>query len=420
MLLNKARAYEVMDRHGLDGLVAVDPINVHYLTDYWGPLMRMRRTFYNYAVLPRREDAPAGLVLNGVEFLRLAQAPDATWAPNRCAYLHPIYKDRRDFDPDIEDPEAIEHAMQWPVSPDTLSPGDAAYLAFIEQTRGQHSANALYALKRALKDAGLAKGVVGSDDPRIGPWLAQVGLEDLEVREATTIFREIRMVKSPAELALLGEAARINERALNATLEVLRPGIPRADLQLVYAAEIARQGGRSIYLSTGQTAPGTDPTLVTEGLPITFDALCEYRNYHGDLGRTAVCGEPGPELVRRMKALEIGAEIAYGMIRPGVSGAAVTAALVEGVRKAGFPGFLFATPHSVGLEHSDHPLPIGPTLPGGQGEFVFLENMVFTIDMPYRELGWGNIHVEDQLRVTADGVAPLTSCDISLRVRPGA
>ena len=46
MLLNKARAYEVMDREGLDGLIAVAPINVDYLSDYWGALMRMRRPFH--------------------------------------------------------------------------------------------------------------------------------------------------------------------------------------------------------------------------------------------------------------------------------------------------------------------------------------------------------------------------------------
>ena len=35
MLLNKERAYTVMDKYGLDGLVASTAINVYYLTDYW-------------------------------------------------------------------------------------------------------------------------------------------------------------------------------------------------------------------------------------------------------------------------------------------------------------------------------------------------------------------------------------------------
>jgi hypothetical protein len=61
--------------------------------------------------------------------------------------------------------------------------------------------------------------------------------------------------------------------------------------------------------------------------------------------------------------MKVGCEIAYGMIKPGVTGRDVTEAVIDGMKKAGFPGFVICTPHSVGLEHTDHPLPIGPQLP---------------------------------------------------------
>ncbi len=420
MLLNKARAGSLMDREGLDGLVATSAINVYYLSDYWGPLQRMRRTFYNYALLPRREAAPAALILSGVEQLRLFHRPEATWMPNRRAYIHPVYQDRRDFDPDVEDPEAVEFAMQWPVSHDTLSPRDAAYLRFIEQGRGDASVNATYALKRAITDAGLAAGRLGCDDPRIGGWLNEIGLPQVSVRDATTLFREIRMVKTPDEIALLRHAATMNEAALDIVIESLVPGMPRDELERIYNVEIARRGGCGLYLSTGQGGTNANLGGVLEGESITFDGLCEYRNYHGDLGRVAVCGTPRPDLVRRMKAIEVGCATVRDRVRPGVTGRALSDAVLRDIHAAGFPGFFFATPHSIGLEHSDHCLPIGPTLPGGNGEFVFEENMVFSVDMPYYEVGWGNLHVEDQFLVTATGVEPLTSGDVSLRLRPGS
>lgn len=34
MLLNKPRAYAVMDRHALDGLIAATRQNVYYLSDF--------------------------------------------------------------------------------------------------------------------------------------------------------------------------------------------------------------------------------------------------------------------------------------------------------------------------------------------------------------------------------------------------
>ena len=421
MLLNKERAFEIMDRHGLDGLVGVTPINIYYMTDYWGDLMRMRmrRLFYNYAVLPRNEAAPAALVMTGIEHERLHYQPDATWVPNPCSYRHPIYQDRRDFDPNVEDPEALDFGMRWPVNYATLSPDDEGYLKFVDAHKGRHAVNALYALKRAIAEAGLARSTVGSDDPRVGPWLNEVGLPDLSMREATAVFREIRMVKTDPELALLREAARINEHAVNATIANLEVGMPRESLETIYNIEVAKQGARGIYLNTGQRGSTNNYGYVAKNEPITFDGLCEFRNYHGDLGRVALCGEPAPEFVKRMKAIQVGCEIAYDSIRPGATGRAVTEAVLHGIRKSGFPGFFFATPHSIGLEHSDHPIPIGPQLPGSQGEFVYAENMVFSLDMPYLEIGWGNLHVEDQVRVTAFGVEPFTSCDVSLRVCPG-
>lgn len=420
MLLNKDRAYAIMDREGLDGLIATSPINVYYLSDYWGALMRMRRTFYNYAFLPRDESAPPALIVTGVEHVRFFHKPELTWMPSIQSYVHPIYLDRRDFDPDVEDPEHVEYGMKWPINHETLSPRDEQYLLFQEGHRGNASVNAIYALKKAIAEAGLSAGNLGSDDPRVGPWLQEIGLPDVQVSDATTTFRDIRMVKSPDEIALMRKVALMNQEALDVVLDSIEVGMPRDELDLIYNVEVAKRGGKAIYLNTGQNGTHHAMGNVLEGESITFDGLCEYKNYLGDLGRVAVCGEPKPELVRRMKALEVGCQTVLEVVKPGVTGQEVTSAVIDAVRGAGFPGFFFATPHSIGLEHSDHKIPIGPTLPGGNGPFVFEENMIFSLDMPYYEIGWGNLHVEDQILVTADGVEPLTNCDTSLRVRPGA
>lgn len=419
MLLNRERAWAVMDREGLDGLVAVMPINIRYLSDYFGPLMRMNRLFYNYAVLPRDPAAPAALIVTGVEHLRFFHKPDSTWMPSIQSYVHPVYQDRRDFDPDVEDPEHVQYGMRWPIRHDTLSPSDEDYLRFMESHRGNASVNATYALKKALVAAGLSDATLGSDDPRIGPWLNEIGLPGVSVRDAYTHFRDIRMVKTAPEIAIMRQVARINEDALNETIASLHVGMPRTELELVYNSALARRGARGIYLATGQHGTNQNLGRVLEGESITFDGLCEYQNYLGDLGRIAICGEPKPELVRRAKALAIGCERVLEVVRPGVTGREVSDAVIDAVRAAGFEGFFFATPHSIGLEHSDHRIPVGPVLPGGNGEFVFEENMIFSLDMPYYEVGWGNLHVEDQILVTRDGVEPLTSCDVSLRVLPG-
>lgn len=416
MLLNKPRAYEVMDKYGLDGLIAVNQINIYYLTDYWGPLMRMRRMFFNYGLLPRKEDAPAALVETAVGLLRLFENRSMTWVPNVCGYTHPIYSDRRDFDPDVEEPEAVQEGIKWPVTEGPLSDTDEDYLKFAEEFKGSYAVNPLYALKKAIVDAGLEKATVGIDDPRVIDWLHEVGLPDIKGVEATTIFREIRMVKSPDELNILRQAAAMNEDSVNAAIGSLHVGMDQDELEIVYNTELARRGGKGVYLSTGSMGRRKDN--VKENQLITFDGLCEFKHYHGDMGRTAICGEPTDEMLKRNQIMRKGCEIAYDMIKPGVKGREMTTRVIEEMRKMGFPGFFICTPHSVGLEHTDHPLPIGPMLPGSQGEFVFQENMVFTIDMPYYEVGWGNMHLEDTVRVSADGCDPFNSCDVGLRIVP--
>jgi hypothetical protein len=83
MLLNKPRAYEVMDKYGLDALIASTRINVYYLvadekaTEHQPRGLGLGQAigdFSEFGVLPRREDVPATYVLTGPEITRLAHA----------------------------------------------------------------------------------------------------------------------------------------------------------------------------------------------------------------------------------------------------------------------------------------------------------------------------------------------------------
>ncbi|MDZ7896343.1 MAG: M24 family metallopeptidase [Sphingobium sp.] len=109
--------------------------------------------------------------------------------------------------------------------------------------------------------------------------------------------------------------------------------------------------------------------------------------------------------------------IAYDNIRPGKTFKEIVDLTLKAVHDEGFPGFVIAGPHSVGLEHTDHPVSVGAQMPGHH-PLVFEENMVFTLDMPYHEFGWGTSHVEDMMLVTKNGCEALSSMDTSLRVRP--
>ena len=71
-LLNHDRAVEIMQREGLDGLVAQQPVNSYYLSSYWG--LFNTPTGYDgsyFALLPRDMAAPAALIVPALEIRRL-------------------------------------------------------------------------------------------------------------------------------------------------------------------------------------------------------------------------------------------------------------------------------------------------------------------------------------------------------------
>jgi Xaa-Pro dipeptidase len=401
MLLNKAHAFDIMDKYNLDGLIAVTARNVYYLTDHASFSNRTKKVFYEYAVLPRAEDAPAALIISAPELPWLADDP--TWVSNVVSYTHAV------------PPAGVP--LTWPRREGSdLPPREQQWLAIEEKYRDRICSTPFHALKRALRDAELEKATVGCDDPRVVTWLNDLGLEDLKGVEATNIFREIRVIKSEEEIAVMRQAARVNENGLNAGLGAIHKGSTWNDVERAYFTEVVQQGGHGVYITPGPG--GLSHDTMVPGQPIMVDALGQFRFYHGDLGRTAIIGEPTKEMRSRNRAMAAGWERAFEMIKPGVTGSTLIEAVLDTIRGEGFPEFHLVVPHSVGLEHTDHPVPIGPEMAESLGEFVFRENMTVNVDLPYHEFGWGAMHLEDTIVVTADGCEALTSEATDLFVIP--
>lgn len=417
-LYNAARAVEVMERHHVDGLVAAQDVNVYYASGYWGALMGTGRSHAYFAVLPRAGREPAALVMGSFEWRRLV-TEGGTWIPNLVGYTAPVDADRA-----VEGPEGPEvgaprmpHAhpyLGWPVREGAaLTPNERAWVEVQDRLRGQESASAVWALTRAVREAGLEHGVIGVDDPRVATWLASAGLRARYV-PAEHVFRDIRRVKTQPEIELLATAARLNEEACLAASRLLRDGAAWQELENAYMAEMARRGGRGVYLSGG--SGGLPAPKVRHGEPVMIDALGHYRRYHGDFGRSMIAGEPDEELTSRNRAMQAGWLEVMAAVRPGLRYRELALRAVNAIQRAGFAEFCLAVPHSLGLEHTDDPAII--TRDGlDYGDPVLEANMVINVDLPYIEIGWGSVHLEDTLLVTADGCRPLTSMKMDLLVR---
>ncbi|MGI9341354.1 MAG: M24 family metallopeptidase [Gammaproteobacteria bacterium] len=407
MLLNQERAQEILAREQLDGLVAQLPINVYYLSDYWGLFNTAGGYDAAYmAVLPR-DSAQAGLVVPALELRRIATK--GTWMPNIFGHSSP------NGEALLEDGTArgVEYVGWRAADGADLTELEHRWVDIVARLGNEMSADAFWAVAHALKAAGLDHGRIATDEPRLAGWLAACGLDRIRCEYRVDLFNEIRLVKTPAELELMKIAARSNETGLLAAVDAMRDGITWHELENVYMMTMARQGARGVYLTCGV---GELPAgHVRAGEPVLFDALGQYEHYHGDFGRCAVVGEPAAEHRRRHAAICTGWKVAQEYLKPGVRYSDLSAAVGAAVRADGFAGFRDPVVHSLGLEHTDDPKSPG-VQPQDKPDRTLLQGMVVNVDMPHTEIGWGSVHMEDTVVITDDGCERLASADFDLRV----
>ncbi len=405
LLVNLPRARELMRREKVDGLIAALPINVYYLSGYWGLLMSAERfDAAFFAVLPADENEAPALVLPSMELRRLVSS-GGTWMDETFIYTSP----------DGEFDQIAVDGMPyggWPVQPGAaLTPLEQEWIAATNKQVGRIGGNAQGALIRAVKAAGLAGKSLVSDDARVTDWLRQGGLENTSCRTNAGMFNTIRAVKTPAELAIMREAATINERALRDAASAFEQGAVWEQIEIAYNASMAAVGAKGSYVICGAGGPAAGHIRKHE--PMFLDALGTYRQYHGDFGRCVVVGEASALMRQRHQALCAGWEALHDLLKPGTRYSELANTAVDAIRRSGLPEFVYATPHSLGLEHTDDPKPAG-SQQGMSADVVLEAGMVINVDMPFTEIGWGSVHIEDTVHITATGYESLTSDDFDI------
>jgi Xaa-Pro dipeptidase len=405
MLLNHPRAIDVMARENFDALIAHQPINVYYLSDYWG----MFNTPVGYdgayfALLPKATDRPAGLIAPALEIRRTETK--GTWIDNIYGFSSPtdeLYADGT--------AKGIDYTG-WQARPGAeLTELEQRWVNVVARYGSEMSANGFWALARAIKAAGLENARIATDEPRLATWLASCGLDSITVEYRAELFNEIRLVKTEDELAIMKTAARINETSLLTAARAMREGSSWKELEDVYMATMAQQGGRGVYMmcGVGELPDGK----VRRNEPVMFDALCKYEHYHGDFGRCAVVGEPSAEHVSRHHAICNGWDVAQDHLKPGVRYSELSSAVGDAVRASGFKGFRNPVVHSLGLEHTDDPKYPG-VQPQDKPDQTLQAGMVVNVDMPHSEFGWGSVHMEDTVVITNSGCERLASSPLDL------
>ena len=179
---------------------------------------------------------------------------------------------------------------------------------------------------------------------------------------ATPVTAGCRMIKSPAEIALMQQANDITLKAIGSTIAALKPGMTNHQVSDFYSSEVNRFGGQSdgaLVIFGKYTAfphGSVQPQALREGDVVLVDAGCTVEGYASDITRTTVFGKP-TDRMRQVWDIEKKAQsAAFAAAQVGATCESVDAAARRVITDAGFgpdykvPGLPHRTGHGIGLD----------------------------------------------------------------------
>ena len=220
-----------------------------------------------------------------------------------------------------------------------------------------------------------------------------------------------RMVKSPAEIALIERAVATNSAAFRKTMRRVRPGVRECELaaELDYQMRLLGAQGPAfdtLVASGPRTAlPHAQPTAnpLRNNQLLLVDVGASREGYASDMTRMAFLGRPGARVKRWYGTVLEAQRAAIDAVRPGALATEVDRAARRVLRAAGLERlFVHSTGHGLGLEIHE------PPRLGRREKVPLAEGMVVTVEPGVYREGWGGIRIEDTVVVTRSGVRILT------------
>lgn len=234
-------------------------------------------------------------------------------------------------------------------------------------------------------------------------------LLDAKFVSAAPVVRGCRMIKSPAELALMQLAADVTMAAYRHTFSKIERGMTPSDIGAIMSRATIALGGRPefnlILLGEASAYPhgSGKPQAVRDREVVLMDCGCTVEGYQSDISRSFVFGEASGQQRKVWGEVARGQQIAFEAARPGVAAGAVDDAVRRYYESLGYgpgyrlPGLSHRTGHGIGLDgHEPVNFVRGETTPLAPGMCLSNEPGLY---LP----GQFGIRLEDCLYMTAAG-----------------
>jgi Xaa-Pro dipeptidase len=216
-----------------------------------------------------------------------------------------------------------------------------------------------------LKERGVAGAPIGFEETNryfILDRLKQQ-LPTVQVVSANPVVRAQRMIKSPAELALMQAAGDVTVAAYRDIYPKIREGMTPSDIEGLFTAAITSRGGTTpwglVLLGEASAYPhgSGKPQHVRKGEVVLLDCGCDVNGYQSDISRSFVFGAPPSEEQRKVwTQMRRGQDIAMAAAKVGAPAGTVDDAVRSAYESWGYgpryklPGTSHRTGHGIGME----------------------------------------------------------------------
>ncbi len=282
--------------------------------------------------------------------------------------------------------------------------------------------NPFETIAQGLHDRGLASGVIAVE-PTVRFFIidgVRRASKGFEVVSGDDLVRACRLLKSPAELALMQIASNVTIEALRRVHAQVQKGMKATDVASLMDGITAALGGTPefslVLLNEASAYPhGSDkPQEIRDGSVILMDCGCTVYGYQSDISRTWVFGEPTAKQRKVWSTVKRGQEIALQTAKLGVQVGRIDDAVRSYYQAAGWgpdyklPGLPHRTGHGIGLDGHEAPYLVHSDVTPLQAGMCFSDEPGIYIP------GEFGIRLEDCWHMTADGPRTFTTLARSL------
>lgn len=269
--------------------------------------------------------------------------------------------------------------------------------------------------KQAVNAAHVERSTVGVESGRLRFLelsLLQAASEETLYQAADGLLAKLRMQKDSYEIEQMRTAVQIAQKALQATLTAVKPGMSEREIAAELTTQIYRSGSDAELpfnpiVSAGPNGanPHATPTnrLLVPGDLLVVDWGASYNSYFSDLTRTFAIGTPVPEYAQIAEIVLAANGAAREMAAPGVTAEQVDQAARQVIEAAGYGEyFIHRTGHGLGMETHEPPYI-------RSGNPLVLEvGMTFTIEPGIYLPGKNGVRIEDNMVITETGSESLS------------